>query len=175
MSMSSYIANLRAKIGHDLLVVPSATAILRDARGRVLLARHADRGVWVPPGGAVDPGESPADAAARETWEEVGLVVEPVRVFGVYGGAGYEILYGNGDRAAYVMTAFECRIVGGALRPDGEEVLEAGWFGPEEVRGLPAPQWVREIFDDAAPEGRARFEPSRWAPGSAGSSGSRGG
>lgn len=41
----------------------------------VLLVRHRIRG-WVPPGGMVEPGESPRAAAARELLEETGLRVE---------------------------------------------------------------------------------------------------
>jgi 8-oxo-dGTP diphosphatase len=41
---------------------------------RVVLVRHPWRG-WVPPGGKVEPGETPREAAARETLEETGLHV----------------------------------------------------------------------------------------------------
>ena len=78
MGMSDYLHGVRAKVGHALLVVPSATGLVYDDQGRVLLARHANDNVWMAPGGALDPDESPADAAVREVWEETGLVVEPV-------------------------------------------------------------------------------------------------
>jgi len=165
MSVSDYITRVRARIGHDLLVVPSATAILRDERGRILLARHADRGVWVAPGGAIDPHETPADAVVRETWEEVGLLVEPVRVYGVYGGAEFEINYSNGDRTSYVMIAFECRVLSGVPRPDGEEVREVAWVSAEDLEALPEPDWVREVARDAAlPRPEARFRRPEWQP-----------
>ena len=50
-----------------------ATAIVRD--GRLLLGRRIasyGSGLWQTPGGKVDPGESLADAAVRETYEETG-------------------------------------------------------------------------------------------------------
>ncbi|TFB99074.1 NUDIX domain-containing protein [Cryobacterium adonitolivorans] len=35
------------------------------------------RDVWFMPGGKIDPGESEADAAAREAWEEVTVRLDP--------------------------------------------------------------------------------------------------
>jgi len=81
--ISDYMRCLREKVGPDLLLAPSVTIITFDDQGRILLARHADTGVWVAPGGSVDPHESPADAAVREMWEETGLLVEPTKILGV--------------------------------------------------------------------------------------------
>jgi len=78
--ISDYLRGLRVKVGHALLLVPSVTAVIYDGQGRVLLARHAEGGVWVAPGGSVKPNESPSDAVVRETWEETGFLVEPPRV-----------------------------------------------------------------------------------------------
>jgi len=69
-------------------VVDVAVGVLRAPDGRVLLAeRQADKdaaGFWELPGGQVDPGESPAQAASRELLEEVGvraLELAPWRVY----------------------------------------------------------------------------------------------
>lgn len=42
---------------------------------RVLLLRHSSKNLWLPPGGHVEPDESPSTAAVREVWEETGLRV----------------------------------------------------------------------------------------------------
>ncbi len=43
--------------------------------GRVLLILHREKALWLPPGGHLEPDESPAAAAIREVWEETGLWV----------------------------------------------------------------------------------------------------
>lgn len=126
--MSPYVRRLRDAIGTDLLLVPSVAVLLRDDDARLLLVRHADHGRWGLLGGAIDPGESPHDAARRESHEEIGLDVEVGDVVGALGGDAYEVEYENGDRVAYVTVVFDGRVSGGRLRPDGVEVLEARWF-----------------------------------------------
>lgn len=63
----------------------TASAFVVSARG-VILLRHRLLGIWVQPGGHVDPGEGPEEAALRETVEETGLAVAhrtPVELFHV--------------------------------------------------------------------------------------------
>jgi len=55
----------------------TASAFVVSSRG-IILHRHRRLGIWVQPGGHVDPGESPAEAALRETFEETGLSVRHV-------------------------------------------------------------------------------------------------
>jgi len=69
-------------------VVDVAVGVLRAPDGRVLLTeRRAGKdaaGFWELPGGQVEPGESPAEAAARELYEEVGVQVEELAPWRVY-------------------------------------------------------------------------------------------
>lgn len=55
----------------------SAAAALYDSSGRVLVAKAHYKRYWSFPGGVVDAGETPRVAAACETAEEVGVVVDP--------------------------------------------------------------------------------------------------
>src|SRR6185295_10926685 len=125
MPISSYLKTVREKVGSTLLVVPSVTGLVLEPDDRVLMVRHSNGNVWVAPGGAVDPGESPQDAVVREVWEEAGVHVEPIGVCGVYGWPESHVRYANGDEVTYVNTVFLCRALGGELRPDGDETLEA--------------------------------------------------
>ncbi|MEO5875614.1 MAG: NUDIX domain-containing protein [Streptosporangiaceae bacterium] len=56
---------------------PAVRIVCVDRSGRLLLLRWHDpvdeRDYWEPPGGGIDPGESPLDAARRELYEETGL------------------------------------------------------------------------------------------------------
>ncbi len=52
----------------------TGSGIVTGRRGVVLL-RHRRLGVWLQPGGHIDPGETPWDAARRESEEETGLAV----------------------------------------------------------------------------------------------------
>lgn len=63
----------------------TASAFVISTRG-VILHRHRRLEIWLQPGGHVDPGERPEDAARRETHEETGLVarhVVPINLFHV--------------------------------------------------------------------------------------------
>ena len=65
----------------------TGSAIVVGTRGVVLL-RHRRLGMWIQPGGHVDPGETPWDAALREAAEETGLPVSFVTGTGEMVSAG---------------------------------------------------------------------------------------
>lgn len=75
---ASYIAGLPR-------VLAAAATLFRDDRGRVLLVEPNYRDGWAVPGGTVesDDGESPRQAARRETAEEIGLDLAPGRLLAV--------------------------------------------------------------------------------------------
>lgn len=60
--------------------VSSASLILEDSAGHVLIVKANYKRYWTFPGGVIDVGETPAQAAVRETLEEVGLVIDPATV-----------------------------------------------------------------------------------------------
>jgi 8-oxo-dGTP pyrophosphatase MutT (NUDIX family) len=165
MPMSDYIRDLRAKIGTTVLEVPTASVLTFDEHGRVLLVRHVEGNDWTTPGGMIEPYELPADAAMREMWEETGLHVVLTHVIGVFGGPLCSTTYSNGDKVAWISTVFGARPVGGTLKPDGVETLEARYFSRDEVRTVRCKRHVPLILDAAlSPDPKARFQPPTWAP-----------
>ena len=128
MAIAPHVRRLRDKVGHDLLVLPSVAVLPRDERGRLLLVRLSDTGRWATVGGAVEPDESPHDAARREAEEEAGVVLRLGAVLAVLGGPEYRITYPNGDQTSYVSTVFDAVVVGGTPRPDGDETTEVRWW-----------------------------------------------
>lgn len=153
MGMSPYLTELRKVAGSRLLLLPGVAAVIRDARGAILLQRRRDDGRWSLPAGAVDPGESPAAAVVREVREETGLDVRPVRIAGVFGGETFRHVYPNGDAAEFVVTVFDCVVLGGALRAQDEESLELEYFAADgrPPLDMPYPEAIFTPADPASP------------------------
>jgi len=59
------------------------------------------------------------------------------------------VTYPNGDRVGYVMTAYDCELLGGAVA-DGEELREIGWFDRDTIHGLDRRNWIDRVIADVA-------------------------
>ncbi len=129
----SYASWLREYVGHETLILPGAGGLIRDAEGRILLQKRSDVFLWGLPGGGQELGESILDTVRREVLEEVGLEIEPGRLFGVYTSPDLCASYPNGDQVQPFVCFFECRVIGGTPRVDGEESLELGWFDLDDL------------------------------------------
>lgn len=116
-----------------------AFVTLFDAERRVLLVRRRDYPVWNLPGGKAEDGETPWDAAVRETREETGLDVEINRLTGVY----------SKPKRGTIVLNFEGRIVGGRLIPT-EEGAESRYFAINALPNPTLPKHVERIKDSAA-------------------------
>ncbi|WP_258132335.1 NUDIX domain-containing protein [Microbacterium sp. MYb62] len=148
MPMSPYVQSIRAQIGHDFLLLPGVTAVIRDGE-RFLLARHAHSGLWSLIGGGIEPDEEPSDAVAREVFEETGARIRITGVVGAYGGEPLLVTYPNGDQVGYVTIAYECELLSEAT-PDLDEIIELGWFSREAIFTLPRRDWIDRVIRDCS-------------------------
>lgn len=133
MGMSEYYRNLREKIGDELLFVPSVAGIIRNDRGEILFGRKHKEQHWGLIAGAIELGETPAQAMIREAYEETGLEVEPTRIIGVYGGKERRHTYSNGHQVEYLTIVFECRDLDGKIMQGNEEMCELRYFNEHKL------------------------------------------
>jgi 8-oxo-dGTP pyrophosphatase MutT (NUDIX family) len=155
LAIPPYVQGLRDRVGNDLLLLPAVSAVVFDSQGRVLLGKRTDNGRWALVGGILDPGEEPADAVVREVFEETAVVVEPVRVSGIY--TSPEITYPNGGRSQYVVIGFACRHVSGEPRVNDDESTDVGFFTLDELPPLGVVPLYLERIEHAL-----REEPTPW-------------
>ncbi|WP_448811862.1 NUDIX hydrolase [Agromyces bauzanensis] len=121
--------------------IRAVSAIVRDAAGRYLLVRRSappEPGRWTLPGGRVEPGESMADAVAREVLEETGLRVR----------VGAEA--GTLERAAPDGGVFEIHCFAtehrGGEPAAGSDAAGLRWATVEELDRLELTRGLRELL-----------------------------
>ncbi|MBD3162003.1 MAG: NUDIX domain-containing protein, partial [Candidatus Eisenbacteria bacterium] len=152
----SYLERLRSRFGSGPVLLVYATALIRDARGRVLFQRRGDFPIWGLPGGLLEPGETILETLTREAREETGYEVRPVRFIGLYSSPEYAVHYPNGDRVQQVTACFDCEIAGGADRPDGRESLAQEFLDPDDPPELFP--WYRQMLRDRDLDGPTPFD-----------------
>jgi ADP-ribose pyrophosphatase YjhB (NUDIX family) len=128
----NYFAELRQLVGHRPLLMVGATVLILDGEGRLLLLRRADNKYWGPPGGATEPGELLEETARRETFEETGLQIDGVSLFGVFSGPDQYYRYPNGDEVHIVTIVYVSKVAGREIRLSHEHT-EWGWFALSEI------------------------------------------
>ena len=122
--VESYVSWLRARIGPRKVLLPCTAALVRNEAGALLWGFSKDFDCWVVPGGYMELGESIVSSVQREALEETGAHVVPVKLIGIYAGPRFEVSYPNGDEVQAFTFALECRMLGGILQPDPNEVSE---------------------------------------------------
>lgn len=78
-------------------VVPSASAIVADDQGRILLVKRRDNTLWALPGGGHDIGETIEQTAIREVKEETGLEVAVTGLVGIYTDPAHVVAFTDGE------------------------------------------------------------------------------
>ena len=123
------------RIGKQGKLRLGCSAAILDNEGRVLLTKRSDNGQWCLPGGAMEPGESAAEACEREVFEETGLSVRVKRFVGVYSHPDQLVIYPDGNKVQIVALHFEAEIIGGELGLS-DETSDYGYFTMEEIEEL---------------------------------------
>src|SRR3954467_3599846 len=117
-------------------LVPSVNVGVTNECGDVLLIRRTDNENWALPGGAMDIGETIAQAGVRETLEETGVECEIVRLVGIYTDPRHVILYtSDGEVRQECSLVFAARAVGGGPAPSSES-SDVRWVPPDELDGF---------------------------------------
>lgn len=133
-----YYPILRRCVGKARIILPGIMAVIRDDAGQVLVARRTDDLMLDVPGGFCDLGETTTAAAIREVREETGLEIAPERVIGVYS-KNMLYTYPNGDPVHGVGIAFDCRVTGGTLHADHDEISETMFYPASRLAAQTAP------------------------------------
>lgn len=146
----NYIAGMRKTVGHDLVMTVGCGVLIENDKGQVLLQKRSDTGEWCVPGGAMEPGETYIEAATRELYEEVGIKVSDLKLFGLYSGEDREIHYPNGDIVYSLSVIFTTKSYSGEISDSDSEVLEHRFFDRDSIpKELFIPD-ARPILDWAA-------------------------
>jgi 8-oxo-dGTP pyrophosphatase MutT (NUDIX family) len=126
----------------------TASALVLGLDGRLLKIHHVKSGVWLPPGGHIEPGETPAEAALREVREETGLnaqivtgpvfrhpaVISHVPPFTIVEMTATDPV--NGPHQ-HIDFAYVCRAADSdRLQPDAGEVAAARWVALAALSSL---------------------------------------
>ena len=137
------------RVGKAGQLRPGASAIIYgETKDYVLLTRRTDNGRWCLPGGGMDPGESAAEACAREVVEETGLTVQVGKLVGVYTTPNMVIVYADGNRIQPVAFSFEAEQIGGELSLS-DETTEYGYYTVDDMKNMDMMEHHLERIIDA--------------------------
>jgi 8-oxo-dGTP pyrophosphatase MutT (NUDIX family) len=113
-------------------LVPASNLLITNEAGEVLLIKRSDTGQWAIPGGKQEFGESAADCAVREAWEESGVRAEVTGFLGVYSNPNHIVAYTDGEtRQQYEAVYLGHAIAGEPTR--NEEADDVRWIRPDAL------------------------------------------
>jgi 8-oxo-dGTP pyrophosphatase MutT (NUDIX family) len=114
-------------------------AMVFNKQGQVLLVKHSYRPEYFFPGGGVDKKESFAEACTRELWEETGLQVKKWNLFGTYR------FFAEHKIDTIILMVSHDIVDEDDLKVDNVEIIEAGWYGVDDLPVGIHPSYVLRI------------------------------
>ena len=129
----NYIKEMRKDVGHAPLMVTSCGVIIENDKGEILLQKRRDNGCWAILGGAMEIGEKFTEAAKREVYEEAGIEIGELKLFGIYSGEDRMIIYPNEDICYATGIVFKTTIYRGEIQDNTEEAYEHRFFDKENL------------------------------------------
>ena len=116
-----YINTLRKQIGNQPLIMVGSAVLVLDNQNRLLMMKRSDNGNWGVPGGAMELGETTEETARRELFEEAGLEVGELKLFGVFSGKELYYRYPSGEEVYNVSIVYLANGGNGIIKlSDGE-------------------------------------------------------
>ena len=112
--------------------------------GRVLLVDHINAGLWLPPGGHVEVDEHPAETAAREAEEELGLPLRPSEV-PLFLTVTRTVGIDSGHTDVSLWFVLDLRS-DESLTPDRGEFHRVRWWSPAELRAADPARFDPHLF-----------------------------
>jgi ADP-ribose pyrophosphatase YjhB (NUDIX family) len=138
LRMEKLVNVFASENGYQTPKVDIRGVVFRD--DRILMVRETIDGNWSLPGGWADVGLTPSEVAAKEVYEESGLVVVPEKLLAVLD----KKRHNHPPDMFHIYKIFIlCRETGGELK-GGMETSETGFFGPDKFPPLSAPRTTIE-------------------------------
>ena len=129
----NYVKEMRKEVGHAPLMVIGCGVIIENSKGEILLQKRRDNGCWAILGGSMEVGEKFTEAVRREVYEEAGIELGELELFGIYSGEDRVIQYPNGDICFGAGVVFKATQYTGELLNNTEETIEHKYFSKENM------------------------------------------
>ncbi len=113
-------------MGKTFQLCGASIIIFKDEK--ILLQQRKDNKCWGYPGGKIEVGEIVEDAAKREVYEETGLLVNSMNLFGVFSGPELHHIYPDGNEVDIIDIVYTSDDFYGELIAQEEEVDDLKWF-----------------------------------------------